>query len=223
MAAWALIPMAIKLGADIFGGMQGAEAAEKGAKANAKIERANREYQNKVFTENMEKLKPFVEAGRAAIPKYDEAIKGRGEPMNSGLAQMQKKMIEADTGSMTDHVKKITMQRLEAGEAEKNKARLMDLQQIGLGSAGTAGRSSVNTGSTLASSYARAGERTSNAALDRTVANQNMWMQSLDAISGLPAYYASMKDDKKTSAPSGYGSRQGYVGGVQQNGGPMYA
>lgn len=191
MTLWALLPAAISLGLNIASTHEAGEAQVTGAKSLAATEAENRKFQLETFNKMVEKQKPFIEAGKEAIPLYSEAIRGRGGPMEGGLAQMQKGMIEEDTGSMTDHIKKISMQRLEAEEGERYKGRLSDMQKIGLGASGSAGQSAVNLGGALAGSYVRGGSALSEARMASGINRQNMWLQAAQSLSGLPSYFSA--------------------------------
>lgn len=205
MAFWAAIPMVASMASSALGGQQSIESTEAGAKSSARIAQLNREYQTRVFEKNIEMQKPFYEAGLEAVDPYSKAISGKGDAMSSGLAKMQKKMISEDTGSMSDYVKNKSMGRLEAEEGEKYKGRLMDLQQIGLGASGSAGQSAVNLGSSLAGSYAQEGGTNIAASMNKQTSLSNMWTQTMDQLSGLPAYYKA----SQTNTPSGYKTASG--------------
>ncbi|MCP3924491.1 MAG: hypothetical protein GY714_18110 [Desulfobacterales bacterium] len=209
MAFWAAIPMIASTGSGIAGQKAAQDAAISGAESSARIEQMNREYQQKVFDKNIEAQKPFYEAGKTAIDPYARAVRGEGNAMSSGLAQMQKGLLAKDTASMSDYVKNLTSGRLEAEEGEKYKGRLLDLQQIGLGVSGSAGRTASNLGTSLAQSYAREGQTELAARMGEQTALSNMWTQTMDTLSGLPAYYEASKGQQSSRQKPDYGYGSG--------------
>lgn len=210
MSLWALLPMVLSVGTQVLGGKTATDAAVEGAESQASMEQANREFQHKTFNEMIEKQKPFIEAGREAVPLYAEAVRGRGEPMTGGLAQMQKRLLEEDTGSMTGHIRKITQQRLEAEEGERYKGRLMDMQKIGLGSSASAGQSAVNLGGALAGSYAREGNIMAQSRVSEAIGKQNLWLETAQSLSGLPSFFSA----KSGGGTTGGSGMEGYTGAL---------
>lgn len=221
MAFWAAIPMVASMASSALGQQQATEGGIEGAKSSARIQQMNREYQKNVFEKNIEMQKPFYEAGLEAIEPFSEAIAGRGDAMKGGLAQMQKDMIEKDTGSMSDYVKNLSMGRLEAEEGEKYKGRLMDLQQIGLGASGSAGKSAINLGTSLAKSYAGEGLTNLQSSMNKQTSLSNMWTQTMDQLSGLPAYYAASNSGKSGNTQQSTGSVQPYTTPTTQTQAPF--
>lgn len=195
MSVWFLLPMAISAGTSYAGQKAQNEATLAGAETSANIDAMNREFQKKVFYENMAMQKPFYEAGKSAIPLYDRAINNDLNPMESGMANIQERLLTDNTKGFSGYVKDLALGRLKAEEGEKQKGRLMDLMKIGLGASGSAGSSAVNLGGALANSYMSSGNTLANATMGNALNTQSMWNRTIDSLAGLPAYMASRKNN----------------------------
>jgi len=212
---WELLPMAASMGVDMYSQSQMAGKVEDAGAIRANIEAQNRAYQQKLFEEDIARSQPFYKAGIKALPEYEKAVEGDFDPTKTGLYEMQAELMEPGLEGAPEYVREEAMERLGAEEEQKAKPRLLDLMQIGMGAAGSAGRTSVNLGTALARSYG-----TSSQALQKTdkVASdirQSMWGRAADEISGLPAYFASKPSANKTTATpydrtSTPGGRGGY-------------
>jgi len=211
---WELLPMAASMGVDMYSQSQMADKVEDAGAIQANIEAQDRAYQQKIFEENITRQQPFYKAGVKALPEYEKAVVGDFDPTKTGLYKMQAELMEPGLKDAPEYVREEAFQRLGAEEEQKAKPRLLDLMQIGLGAAGSAGRTSVNLGSALAKSYgtaSQAQQRTDQAASE---IRQSMWGRAADEISGLPAYFASRPTANKTaSTPYDRTSRPGGIGG----------
>jgi len=212
-----MLPMVASFGFQYAGMKAGTQGIVTGAESQAKIEKMSRDYQNRVFKEGYKQQEPFMKAGVEALPLYQRAVSG--DAQETGIGAMERRMVEKETSSMSDHVRNVTAQKMEAEGAEKTKGRLMDIMQIGLGQSGAAGRSAINLGSSLAGSLQRGGSALASATMAGNIGRQNMYMGALEQLSGLPAYMAMRPSTPQPPA------RVGYVGGVQPqpSGGIMYA
>lgn len=168
-----------------------AEMTEEGAREQAEVERLKRGYAQKIFEEDIERQRPFYEAGVKAGVKYPEAITNRLDPTQSGAYKLQREMIEKDLATAPEYVRRDSLQRLEAIEAEKQKERLLDLQKIGLGAAGVAGTGGMSLTNVLSQSYGIQGQATASAMQTAAEQRQSAWNVAASQIMGLPAYLAS--------------------------------
>jgi len=209
---WQYLALGASIGMGVAGQYQQNKAIGEGAASTAKIEDMNRAFQEQVFKRNMELQKPFYEAGKAAIEPYAEAIKNKRDPMLSGLAQFQKGQLEKSLSGAPEYIKKMALDRLSAEEGERSKSRLLDLQRIGLGASGSAGQSAVNLGGALAQSYGVSGAANANSIMEQNRVRQNMWGQTLDTLSGLPAYLRSTQKPEQPEYKPTYPTREMYYG-----------
>jgi hypothetical protein len=191
MAFWAAIPMIASMGAQAMGKESARASTIEGAKSQAKIEAMKREYMQKIFTEDIDRLKPFYEAGTAAGIKYGDAIRNKLDPTQTGTYKQISSMISPDLEGAPEYVKERAFERLGAMEGERQKTRLMDLQQIGMGSAASAGTAGLNLGSMLAQSYGLSGNVMARGMQSGENQRQSMYNVAASQMSGLPSYIAS--------------------------------
>jgi len=175
------------------GAEEAAEGVEKGAAEQARIEQIKREYVQKQFDADIERQKPFYEAGIAAGVDYPDAVKNKLDVTKSGAYQEQKALIDPTLEDSPQYVKDMAMERLGAVEGEAQKGRLLDLQKIGMGAAGSAGNSSMNLGNVLAQSYGLAGNVQTGADITSSETRQSAWNRAASQITGLPAYLEARK------------------------------
>jgi hypothetical protein len=189
----ALAGMAASAASSQAGAAAASAASIESAQASAEIESMNRAFQRSQFEKELARQKPFYEAGKAALPLYQQAINNTLDVTKLPLYKMQKGMIEKSFDANTpEYIKENAMQQLGAQEGELAKTRLADVQQIGLGQAGAAGQSQVNLGTTLANSLMRGGNALAQGQLSAAMNQQNAWTKAANDISGLPAYMASI-------------------------------
>lgn len=198
MAFWAAIPMIASMGAQALGGEQARESTIEGARTQAEIERLKRDYAQRTFEEDIERQKPFYEAGKQAGVLYPDAIVNKLDPTVTGAYQLQKRLIEPELEGAPEYVKESAMQQLGAIEQQKQKSRLMDIQQIGLGAAGAAGTAGLNLGNILAQSYGLTGQVSGGAKQSAAEQRQSAWNVAASQLSGLPAYFAAGRQPTQT-------------------------
>lgn len=186
-AFWFLLPMGTSLGLNYMGSQAAAEATAAGAGAQANIEKMNMVFQTKMFEKSIEAQKPFYEAGLAASEEYQTALSGERDPLSTGLGEAKKEELRKTTASMSEYVKKLAFERLGAEEGERAKSRLLDIQQIGLGSAGSAGGATVNYGSALARSRENVAGTAASAITTGAIGKQNLYTNIAESLSGVPA------------------------------------
>ena len=88
------------------------------------IQKLNRDYSTKLFNENIERQKPFYEAGLKAGVKYPDAITNKLDPTQSGSYKTKLGLIEKDLEGAPEYVREDAISRLGAVEGEKQKSRL---------------------------------------------------------------------------------------------------
>lgn len=190
-SGWELLPMVASMGVEWYSQEQLAEKAGEAGAEVSRVQGLNRAYQQKIFEENIERQRPFYEAGMEALPKYKAAVAGKLDPTESGIYKMRAGLLEEDLADAPEYIREKSMKRLAAEEEQKIKPRLMDIIQTGMGAAGEAGRASVNLGTALAKSYGAtsvAGQKYGQAASE---IRQSAWGKAADVVSGLPSYFAS--------------------------------
>ena len=198
-------------GLGLMGNKAQASATLKGTASAIKMEKMQQDFMTKSFEKDLERQDPFIKLGEQGVKAYNYKMginkpntgqlldarlmdrRGFGE---GGIAKLKRRLLEDDTEGMSKYAQETTMGGMEAGESEANMGRLMDLQKIGLGAAGTAGQSSQALGQTVASSQMRAGNLGAMGAQYGQGARQDMWLQTADAISGLPALFASQRSNQ---------------------------
>ena len=191
MAFWAAIPMIASMASSAAGAESARASTVAGAKSQARIETMKREYMQKMFDEDIERLKPFFEAGQKAGVMYGDAVRNKLDPTKTGTYQQISKMIGGDLEGSSEFVKENTFGRLGAMEQQRQKSRLMDLQQIGMGSAASAGTSGMNLGQTLAQSYGISGGAMATGMQSSSNQRQSMYNKAITGISEIPSYVAS--------------------------------
>lgn len=201
--------MLASMGAGAAGSAEGRTATVDGAKSQAKIETIKREYMTKMFNEDIERLQPFYEAGKSAGVMYGDAIKNKLDPTKTGTYNQIDKMIGSDLEGAPEYVREEAFERLGAMEQQKQKSRLMDIQQIGLGSAGSAGTAGLNLGNTLAQSYGLSGNVMAQGMQSGANQRQSMWNNAATQLGGMPSYFGSGNGNQQPT-----NSGMGYQGGT---------
>lgn len=193
MVAWfALAGIALSAASSSAGAAAASASSIEGAQASADIEAMNRNYQRSSFEKQLGLQKSFYEAGVASLPLYQAAMKNTLDVTNLPLYQMQKRIMDGGQDKDTpQYIKNNALLTLGAQEGELAKTRLADIQQIGLGQAGSAGQSSVNFGSAFANSIKREGNAQAQGQLSASQENQGMWNKAIDDTLSVAPYLAS--------------------------------
>lgn len=185
MAFWlALAGMAMTA----VGKQQGVAATVEGAEAQANIEALGREAVERRFKRDIEYQEPFFKAGEEAAEPYAEAVKGRFDVTKSPLYKMQKEMIMGELEGAPEGVKADALERLGAREGEMAKGRLLDLQKIGLGAAGSAGQTALSFGTAYSRSMQAGQGALAQGTLGGAMQQQNLWTSAMEGLSSYPAY-----------------------------------
>lgn len=201
MSWWDIIPAVLEIGSiavDYMGAEEATKGVEEGSAEQIRIETIKRNYATKVFEDNLERQKPFYDAGIKAGIQYPNAITNRMDPTKSGTYKTQLGLISKDLEGAPEYVKEEALQRLGAIEGEKQKNRLLDMQRIGLGAAGSAGTSGLNLGNTLAQSFNLSSGVLGSSQQEVSDRNQSAWNVAASQLSGLPAYMEAGKTDPST-------------------------
>lgn len=197
MGFFAAIPLIAQAGAGAAAGETERASTVEGARAQANIEKMSRDFAKERFEKDLERQEPFLEAGREALPELVAAIQNQSDVTNLPGFTTQQAVRNEFLGETPAFIKERADQALEAFEGEKNKGRLLDLVNIGLGSAGSAGQTRVNLGSQVGRSLGQVGNIQAQALQDAAVQRQNTINQLGESLSGLPAYYAAQNAQKK--------------------------
>jgi|GEM_PF-4864376 hypothetical protein len=195
--------LAIGLGTSIIGGVISSRGQKSAAQAQqagqqegiaeqARIEQANREFQQRQFDKQIERQQPFVDVGEMALAQLPAAISNRGDASQLPATQIQAGLISDFLGpNAPGFVQENALENLNAIEAERNKGRLSDLVNIGLGGVGSTAGSRLNLGTTLGQSLATSGLReglgTQQSLQQAAVNRQNRQNQIIGGLSGLPS------------------------------------
>jgi hypothetical protein len=169
-----------------------AETSRAGAASQAAIEARNRAFQRKQFEEATERQQPFVDVGQLALPHLVSAVNNLNSVGNLPGARFQKTIVSDFLGeNAPEFVKNRAFGEITALEGERQKQRLADLVNIGVG--GTAGQAGagVNLGSTLAQSLGTSGNIQAGALQDAAVHRANRQNQLIQGLAGLPALAAA--------------------------------
>ena len=189
----------IPLGTQIIGGVieaQGAEeqtqSIEEGARRQAAIEGKNREFQRRLFEGQIERQQPFLEAGRLALPEFMESISNRGDVSQLPATQIQSEAITKFLGDQApEYIKQRSQQNLEAVEAERQKGRLSNLVNFGLGGVGAEAGSRASLGTSLGGSMQRGSIAEQQALQQAAINRQNLRNQMIGSAAGIPALFAA--------------------------------
>lgn len=222
MSFWDAVPALLAVGAtaaDYIGSKEATKGLEEGTREGeakqAALEKLNRDYAQKIFDEDIERQKPFYDAGIKAGVQYSDAITNKLDPTQSGAYKTQLGLISPELEGAPEYVREEAIQRLGAIEGEKQKGRLLDLQQIGMGAAGAAGTSGMNLGNVLAQSFGRtsgAGFQTAQNLQTVGEQRQSAFNVAASQLSGLPAYLASSRSPQTQYGGSPYTTQQNPLG-----------
>lgn len=191
------IPLAV--GTQIGGGLLAAEGREaagetqvRSAREQAEIEALLREFQERQFGKQIERQAPFVAAGEAALPDLVSAISNRPTTETLPAERIQAEQIMEFLGPQApSFVTEEALGDLSAIEAERNKARLSDLVNIGLGGVGSGASSRLNLGAGVGGTIARTGDITAQSLQQQAINRQNLQNELFAGLTGLPALVAS--------------------------------
>ncbi len=212
MAGWADI--ALELGTSLLGGYidykgqkDAAESQQQGTAEQIRIEGLNRQFQKEEFDKQIARQQPFVDVGNLALPQFIEALSNRPSAAGLPATQIQGGMISDFLGSQAPgFVKERSLANLGAIEAEKNKGRLSDLINIGLGGVGSSAGTGVNLGTTLGQSLMTSGNLQAQGLQAAAANRENRQNQLFQGLSGLPALaYTAYKNQPQGNVYTGAG------------------
>lgn len=190
-----MVSLAIGLGTSIIGGIitskgekKAAQEEQRGEQEQLRVEALNREFQEEQFDKQIARQEPFVQAGTEAIDPLIQAISNRGDVSGLPSTQIQGGLISDFLGAQAPgFVTDRALGDLEAIEADKNKGRLSDLVNIGLGGVGSQAGSGANLGSTLGQSLATSGNIAAQSITDAAANRENRRNQLFQGVTGLPS------------------------------------
>jgi len=194
---------------------------EGAARERADIEALNRVFQQEMFQKGQQRRQPLLQSGQYALPKLIESISNRGDVSNLPATRIQGSIISEYLGEESPNfITEDALSNMQAMEAEKNKQRLSNLVNIGLGGLGStiqqqSGMNRFNALSTLNENQIRQ-NAIQQAAIDRS--NRNL--QFGNTMAGLPAYIATATGFTGQGAGGG-GNYSAAYGGNNPFGGPI--
>lgn len=165
----------------------------EGARTEAGIRALGREASEEEFGRQIERQTPFVAAGERALSPLIQAISNRGADVSAlpGVAfqreRIQDFLGDQAPGFITDRA----IRNLEAVESERQKGRLSDLVNIGLGGLGTSAGARVNLGSTVGQALGAETGLKAQALQQAAAGRQNIANQLGTSLSGIPALIAA--------------------------------
>lgn len=190
------------MGASAVSSDQALSSSVEGAEAQAKVEALSRAASTKEFDAQAARQQPYIDAGTAAIDPYTEAISNRGDVSGLPATTLQSGMISDFLGgNAPGFVTDEAMANLNATELERNKGRLSDLINVGLGGTASSAGSMVNLGSTVGNSLAYSGNTAAQSLQDAATSRQNMANSAITSLSGLPAYYNAQSGGQTSTNP----------------------
>ena len=189
------------------------ESLEKGTQQQAEQEAISRGIQQQQFEGQIARQQPFLEAGQLALPQLVESISGRGDVSGLPATQAQRGMITDFLGEQApEFVTEDALANLEAVEAERNKSRLSDLVNIGLGGVGASAGSGVNLGTTLGRSLATESNIRGQGLQQAASSRENRRNQLIQGLTGLPALGGTAFQNRPQQAVSPFITPQNPLG-----------
>ena len=182
---WAAI---IGVAAQAAGGMAAREATLSGAATQSATEAQAREALERSYQIEKKTHEPFRKVGEKAVPLYEQAVRGEFDVTQSPMYKMQADMISSELANSPEYVRNEAMQSLGVREGEMAKGRLMDQMKIGVGEAGSAGRSAISFGNAMTKSLQSGYGALAQGQLTGAMQQQNAWMGAMEQLSGIPAY-----------------------------------
>lgn len=183
----------------------GTEGTVSGSRAQAGIERLGREASSRQFGRQIARQQPFIDVGTRALPQFIESLSNRGDVSGLPATTIQSGLISDFLGDQAPQfVLDEALGNLEAVEAERNKGRLSDLINIGLGGVGSSAGSRVNLGTTFGRSIASEGNVLGQSLQDAATGRQNIANQAITSLGGIPAFLsANFQGRSNQAVPEG--------------------
>lgn len=186
------IPMVAGMGASALGSQQAAASTIEGAETQAGIEALNRQYQRKLFDEQVAAQQPYMEAGYAAQPYLEEYRTEGGRDLSQNALFQNQDRLGREGLAVSGHNLPATQNyfsRLQnATGQDPAYQRLLDLQRIGLGSAEQAGTYAQQQGNALAQSYGTAANALMRGEGSAAAQRGSMYRDVAGQVGSIPAY-----------------------------------
>jgi len=177
----------IGVGMSAAAGAAARSATLSGAAAQNVTEEQARKALTRRYLIEKKTHEPFREVGEKAVPLYEQAVRGEFDVTQSPMYKMQAQMIQDEMQDAPAFVRDEAMRGLGVREGEMAKSRLMDQMKIGVGEAGSAGRSAISFGNAMTQSMQRGYGALAQGQLTANMQQQNTWMGAMESLSGLPA------------------------------------
>ena len=185
------------MGASALGKQQAGEATIEGAETEAGIAKLDRHYQRKIFDEGIEAQEPYMEAGYAALPYLEEFRTTGGMDLSGNALNQKQDRLGREGLALSGHNLPATQNYFtelqNASGQDPAYQRLLDMQRIGLGSAGTAGTYAQNQGNALSSSYQNAGNALMRGTGMEGAQRSSMFSNAAAQAGAMPSYFDYQK------------------------------
>jgi hypothetical protein len=170
-----------------------ASSTVEGAQAQNEIESRNRGYQRKIFDENIDQQSPYYEAGLNAMPMLEQFRSQGGVDLSGNpLYQMEQRAGQEGldmAGGVRQGGRDYFQNALNASSQQPAYNRLLDLQQVGMGSAGSAGQGAATMGSALSDSFQTGANAMMQGTANAGNQRQSLYSNAAGQAGAMPAYY----------------------------------
>jgi hypothetical protein len=200
------------------------ESQATGTRSQIETEKLAQAFKEREFGKQIERQTPFVEAGKLALPDLIAAISNRPNAVPNETSLVDSRISpnidrsidprinktvpgvlpaeRAQSQSITDFIgpnapkfiRDKALLDLEAVELEKNKGRLSDLVDLGVGGVGKGAQSRMNIGSSAGGSAVKTGNLLADSLQNQATQRQESRDRLISGISGLPALAAASDD-----------------------------
>lgn len=195
-------------------------ATKEGAQSQANVEEMSRQYQRKLFDEEMERLRPYHEtAVQEGLPLMQQYLSEGGidqSQMPLYNMQMDAAMSGLEGQGVGDYGMNRYRDSLSAAENDAGYARLQDMMQIGMGASGAAGQGAGNFATGQAQSFINSGNALARANMQANNMQNSMYGDLADQFSSIPAY-ASQRAYNNQWKANQYENSPDFVGPPKPN------
>jgi len=169
-----------------------ADTAQRGVEEQAALEAKSRAFQQEQFGKAIERQQPFVDIGVRALPELVTAVQNLGDVSRLPSTRFQKSIVAEFLGeNAPGFVLSRSGREIEATEAERQKGRLADLVNIGVGGTASQAGAGVGLSSALGRSLTTSGNVQAQALQDAAINRENRRNQLISGLAGLPSFIAS--------------------------------
>lgn len=168
------------------------DATLEGAYAQSQQEAANRQFQRKMFDEDIIRRLPYINMGKPSLGLQQEFIdQGQIDLSEMPLYNMQRESgleLLGQEGMDDPYVRDYFLKGLNATEQDASYSRLGDALQLALGQSESAGRGAQNFSGQYTGSLMRGGNALASGAMQADNQRQSMYRSLADQASQIPAW-----------------------------------